>query len=61
MNSIVFILVIASAVFVSFKMAEEKGQSKYIWSLATAMIGPFVIIVQYITHYFRNKNKLSTR
>ncbi|ATD54131.1 hypothetical protein [Clostridium chauvoei] len=55
MSSIMFILIIVASVFVSFKMAEEKGQAKYVWSIVTGMVGPFVIIIQYLSHYFKNR------
>lgn len=54
--NITLLIVLVAAVFVSFKMAEEKGQNKFIWSGFTCLVGPLVIIVQYLVSYFKNRN-----
>jgi len=51
----IIILLLISA-FASFKLAEEKGQNKFIWAIATALIGPFVIGIQYLISWYKFKN-----
>ena len=53
MNKIMVILLIAS-VFASYKLAEEKGQNKLIWAVITALVGPFVLAIQYLVSYYKN-------
>lgn len=54
MNKIMVILLLIASVFASYKLAEEKGQNKLIWAIITALIGPFVISIQYLVAYYRN-------
>ncbi|GAB6168409.1 hypothetical protein JCM1393_08690 [Clostridium carnis] len=55
MNTIMFIIMIVAAVFASYKMAEENGQQKIVWAAVTALMGPMVVVVQYLYFYYRIK------
>ncbi|MDV4151496.1 hypothetical protein R0131_11725 [Clostridium sp. AL.422] len=54
---IVIILLLISA-FSSFKLAEEKGQNKIIWTAATLFVGPVVLAVQYLVSWYNSRNVL---
>ncbi|MBQ6820734.1 MAG: hypothetical protein IJO26_05510 [Clostridium sp.] len=57
MNLISIIIIIASAV-ASFKLAEEKGQNKILWTIFTVYFGPTVLAIQYLATLYiaRNSN-----
>lgn len=48
------ILLLLASIFASYKLAEEKGQNKLIWTVITALVGPFVLAIQYLTSYYKN-------
>ncbi len=50
------IILLLVSVFASFKLAEEKEQNKFIWAIATALIGPFVLGIQYLVAWYKFKN-----
>ncbi|MDU5108603.1 MULTISPECIES: hypothetical protein [unclassified Clostridium] len=52
------IILLLISVFASFKLAEEKGQNKFIWALATAFIGPFVLGIQYLVSWYKFRNSI---
>ncbi|WP_207733804.1 MULTISPECIES: hypothetical protein [unclassified Clostridium] len=49
---VIFLLI--ASVFASYKLAEEKGQNKLIWAIITALVGPFVLAIQYLMSYYKN-------
>lgn len=53
----IIILLLLSA-FASFKLAEEKGQNKILWTIATVFVGPFVLVVQYLISWYKVRNVL---
>ncbi|WP_291649377.1 hypothetical protein [Clostridium sp.] len=53
MNKIMVILLLIVSVFASYKLAEEKGQNKLIWAVITALVGPFILAIQYLTSYYK--------
>lgn len=55
MNTVLMMVILLAAVFASFKMAEEKGQNKFVWSVITLLVGPLVVILQYLVAYFTKK------
>jgi len=54
---LVIILLLISA-FSSFRLAEEKGQNKILWTAATLFVGPVVLAVQYLFSLYNFKNSL---
>ena len=42
----------------SIKLAEEKRQNKFIWAIATALIGPFILSIQYLVAWYKYKNSI---
>ena len=52
------IILLLVSVFASFKLAEEKEQNKIIWAGATLLIGPFVLVVQYLLSWYKYKNSI---
>ena len=46
------------SVFASIKLAEEKRQNKFIWAIATALIGPFILSIQYLVAWYKYKNSI---
>jgi hypothetical protein len=50
------VLLLLLSAFASFKLAEEKGQNKILWTVATAFVGPIVLAVQYLTSWYRFKD-----
>lgn len=52
------IILLLISVFASFKLAEEKGQNKFIWAIATALVGPFVLGIQYLVAWYKFRNSI---
>ncbi len=52
------IILLLVSVFASFKLAEEKEQNKIIWAGATLLIGPFVLVPQYLLSWYKYKNSI---
>ena len=50
----VLLLLVLSA-FASFKLAEEKGRNKIIWTVVTAVAGPTILAVQYLLSCYKDK------
>ena len=49
------LLLLALSAFASFKLAEEKGQNKIIWTAVTAVAGPTTLAVQYLLSFYKDK------
>lgn len=49
------LLLLALSAFASFKLAEEKGQNKIIWTVITAVAGPTTLAVQYLLSCYKDK------
>lgn len=52
------ILLLAVSAFASYKLAEEKGQNKIIWTVVTALVGPIVVAIQYLISWYQYKNSV---
>lgn len=52
------IILLLISVFASFKLAEEKGQNKFIWAVATALVGPFVLGIQYLVGWYKFRKSI---
>ena len=52
------IILLLISVFASIKLAVEKRQNKFIWAIATALIGPFILSIQYLVAWYKYKNSI---
>ncbi|MBD7913837.1 hypothetical protein H9660_01620 [Clostridium sp. Sa3CUN1] len=52
------ILVLAISAFASYKLAEEKRQNKILWTIGTALVGPLLLVVQYLLAWYSCKNEV---
>ena len=52
------IILLLISVFASIKLAEEKRQNKFIWAIATALIGPFILSIHYLVSCYKYKNSI---
>ena len=52
------IFLIAISAFASYKLAEEKGQNKILWTVGTAFVGPLLVAVQYLLSWYNCKNEV---
>lgn len=59
MNLIIALTIMIGAVIASYYLAVEKGQQKFVWPIATTLIGPGVFIVQYLVVVFNQKRKMA--
>lgn len=55
MTYIVSYGLLIAAVFCSFKLAKEKRQNHIVWPVITAVLGPAVFIIQYLSTTFTKK------
>lgn len=49
MSLIVSYAILIATIYASFKLAKEKGQHHIIWPVLTAVLGPVIFIVQYLS------------
>lgn len=50
------ILLILISAFASYKLAEEKGQNKILWTIGTAFVGPLLVAIQYLFSWYNYRN-----
>lgn len=58
--TIISLILLALTAFVAYKLAEEKGENKIVWTVVSLLIGPLGLVVQYMFWLYKN-NKLSFR
>lgn len=58
--AVISLILLALTAFVAYKLAEEKGQNKIIWTVVSLLIGPLGLVIQYMVWLYQN-NKLSFR
>ena len=55
-SMVYLVIMLAITAFASYKLAEEKGQHKIIWPLATLLVGPVMLALQYLISIYRKRN-----
>lgn len=60
MPMIISIILLMATGFVAYKLAEEKGDNKMLWTFISLLIGPLGLVIQYLVWLYKNK-KLSFR
>lgn len=49
MSFILSYAILIAAIYSSFRLAKEKGQHHIVWPVLTAILGPIIFIVQYLS------------